>query len=288
MVTHAPTGPGKISTDPRVPSGGVRAVLSNYDIDVDTPKREHIAFLDANVVPILLGKNARIFLQGSASSTGTAAHNLDLSRRRAEKVSAHLQSRGVQVSRIQLDAVGESLASLKTPENAQDRAVSLLAAPLFAPPPPVPVSRPRPAPVTTTHFEVRMLGGLSGGLGPVAVDQLFFEIIDRPHALTSIYVYSGFAGGRGALPISVTLRGPFNKFDTTGAMRTDEFSGPARFTTGGVASFSVNFLNLMGLPRGIATTPNPLSISTGFTVGIGGSTSVGKMILQFTGPFTGP
>jgi len=44
----------------------------------------------------------------------------------------------------------------------------------------------------------------------------------------------------------------------------------------------------MGLPRGIATRPNPLEISTGFTVGIGASTSVGKMILQFTGPFTGP
>jgi hypothetical protein len=292
MASHPPTGPGKITANPRVPVGGVRAVLSNYDIDVDVPKREHTTFLDAQVVPILLGKNARIFLQGSASSTGTAAHNLDLSRRRANNVASYLQKRGVLASRIQIDAVGESLASLRTPENAQDRAVSLLAAPLFQPPPapgptpPVPPSAP--VTPTATTFEIRMLGGLSGGIGILAIDQLFFEIVDRAHAVTSIYVYSAFGGGRGALPLSATLRGPFNTFSTSGAMSTDEFGGPARFTTGGVASFTVNFLNMMGLPRGIATRPVSLSITTGFTVGIGGSTSGGEMILQFTGKFTGP
>ncbi len=135
MATHPPTGPGKVSTNPRVPVGGVRAVLSNYDIDVDVPKREHTAFLDAQVLPILLGKSARVFLQGAASSTGSEAHNLELSRRRANNVAGYLQKRGVQASRIQIDAVGESLASLRTPENAQERAVSLLAAPLFQPPP---------------------------------------------------------------------------------------------------------------------------------------------------------
>ncbi len=42
------------------------------------------------------------------------------------------------------------------------------------------------------------------------------------------------------------------------------------------------------MPRATRTLPNPLSLSTGFTVGAGGSTTVGKMILQLTGPFTGP
>jgi hypothetical protein len=288
MGKHASTGPGKVTTDRRVPVGGVRAVLSNYDIDVDTPKPEHIAFLDSRVVPVLVRKRARIFLQGSASRTGSDAHNLALSRRRAEKVAAHLISRGAVSRQIQIDAVGESLANPRTPENANDRAVALLAAPLFQLPPPRPPPEPKPNPPTATQFEIRMLGGLQGGAGPVAVDQLFFEILDRSHLLTSVYVYSAMGGGRGGLPISVTLRGPWNSFATTGALGITEFAGAARFTTGGAASFSINFLNMMGLPRSIATNPNPLRIETGFTVGVGASTSIGTLILQFTGPFSGP
>src|ERR1700737_2981138 len=103
MHFHRPTGPGKVIPNSDVPAGGVRAVLANYDIDVDVPKREHITFLDMRVLPILLGRSARVFLQGSASKTGTAAHNLDLSRRRANKVGTYLQSRSVEASRIQID-----------------------------------------------------------------------------------------------------------------------------------------------------------------------------------------
>jgi len=36
----------------------------------------------------------------------------------------------------------------------------------------------------------------------------------------------------------------------------------------------------MGLPKGVSTVPAVLDIQTGFTVGIGASTSVGKMILN--------
>jgi hypothetical protein len=45
---------------------------------------------------------------------------------------------------------------------------------------------------------------------------------------------------------------------------------------------------MMGLPPGVATKPNPLKLETGFTVGLGLSTSVGTMKRGFTGPFTGP
>ena len=53
MAKHHPTGPGVITIHPTPPRGGIRAVMSNYDIDVNTPKPEHIAFLNAQVVPIL-------------------------------------------------------------------------------------------------------------------------------------------------------------------------------------------------------------------------------------------
>ena len=88
MATHAPTGPGKIVLNNAVPSGGIRAVMTNYDIDSDVLKPEHQAFLTTQVAPILAGRRARLFMQGSASATGTAAHNLALSRRRADNVAS--------------------------------------------------------------------------------------------------------------------------------------------------------------------------------------------------------
>jgi hypothetical protein len=289
MSKHAPTGSGRITTSKAVPPGGVRAVLSNYDIDVDTPKPEHLVFLNSRVVPVLLGRRARIWLQGSASRTGTAAHNMALSERRAENVAKHLSSRGVPTSQMQIDWVGEGLATTGIPENADDRAVSLLAAPLIEPPKPTPLP-PTPTPSTTptnTAFKISLLGGLSGGEA-LAVDQLFFQIWDEKNRIASIYVFSGLGKGAGALPLSVTLKGPWNDFRTTGPVAVNEFGGAARFTTGGVAWFTLNYLNMMAMPRGTRTNPNPLSLSTGFTVGAGGSTTVGTMILQFTGPFTGP
>jgi hypothetical protein len=37
---------------------------------------------------------------------------------------------------------------------------------------------------------------------------------------------------------------------------------------------------MMGLPKGVTTLPAVLNINTGFTIGIGASTSIGKMILN--------
>ena len=61
MSKHSPTGPGRVTTSKVVPVGGVRAVLSNYDIDVDMPKAEHLAFLNSKVVPILISRRARVW-----------------------------------------------------------------------------------------------------------------------------------------------------------------------------------------------------------------------------------
>ena len=88
--------------------------------------------------------------------------------------------------------------------------------------------------------------------------------------------------------MSATLSGPFNDFQTTKALAVTDFGGAARFTTAGTGPYTINFLNIMGLPPGTATIPNPLKLDTGFTVGFGASTSVGRLIPGFTGPFTGP
>ena len=135
-----------------------------------------------------------------------------------------------------------------------------------------------------------MLGGISASAGPVLVEDLFFQIVDTDHNLTAFFVYG--AGGLGKsfkLPVSVTMRGPWNDFRTSGVMEVSEFAGAARFTTAGSGRTTKNYLNMMSLPPGVATMPNPLPINTGFTVGLGTSTSVGKLnwyppeVMQYNG-----
>lgn len=260
-------------------------MMSNYDIDVDTPKPEHVTFLNNIVLPLIVGKRARVWLQGSASSTGAAAHNLALSRRRAEGIANVLRSRGVPGPQLQVDAVGEGLASSVVAENADDRAVAILAAPLHDPPPP---PQPRPAPATiptATSFRLRLVGGIGAGARVVAVDRLYFQIWDPAHGVSSIYEYTGGGIGVSVRSVSATMEGPWNDFRTTGPVAVNEFGGAARFTTGGAGPYTLNYVNMMQMPRGTATSPNPLSISTGFTVGAGGSTTVGYMALVTTGPY---
>jgi hypothetical protein len=82
-------------------------------------------------------------------------------------------------------------------------------------------------------------------------------------------------------------KGPWNEFATTGLMAVNQFGGSARFTTAGGGPWTINYFNMMGLPRDIATEPNPLKINTGVTVGFGLSSTVGLLTLRSTGPFKG-
>jgi hypothetical protein len=52
------------------------------------------------------------------------------------------------------------------------------------------------------------------------------------------------------------------------------------------ACVALHYFNMMGLPRHIATMPNPLKIDTGITVGFGLSSTIGRLTLRTTGPFT--
>lgn len=284
------TGPGRVTRNPNAPLGGIRAVLTNFDVDGDALKPEHILFLDGFVIPLLVGKQpARLFLRGEASHPGSDAHNLELSRRRAGSVVSYLRSRGVPDVQMQIEAAGESLAGANLAENADARAVALLAVKLASIPAPPPQSTPKPSVPTATSFRIRLLGALSAGVGPAQIEQMFFQVWDFSHSVTTFYLYSSAGIGKGAgASMSATLSGPFNDFSTTKAISVDRFGGAARFTTAGAGPFTVNFLNFMGLAPGTATIPNPLKLNTGFTVGLGASTSVGELTPGFTGPFTGP
>jgi hypothetical protein len=261
----------------------------NFDIDGDAPKAEHKAFLDQTVVPILTKGDSICILRGEASHTGSDAHNLALSKRRADHVFTYLVSRGVPAKRVKVQFVGESLAGSFMGESSEARGVSVLVARTVPVPDPKPEPKPAPTAKTTTKFKLRLLGGLSAGAGVAGIEKIFFQIWAPSLSMTSFYEYSSLGLGKSRGPaISVTMKGPFNDFTTTSAIATTDFGGAARFTTASAGPFSVNYLNMMGLPPGVATVPNPLKIDTGFTVGIAISSSVGNMLLGFTGSFSGP
>ena len=75
----------------------------------------------------------------------------------------------------------------------------------------------------------------------------------------------------------MTRKGEWNNFQTNSPIRVSQFEGAARFTTAGVGNWTSNHLNMMGLPKGVSTIPVVLDIQTGFTFGIGASTSAGLM-----------
>src|SRR5690348_14497083 len=110
-VMSKPTGHGVVEQDPKYNGPGMlKALLSNFDIDGDSPKHEHVQFLVSKVVPLLTNNGGHIWMQGSASRTGSDAYNMDLSRRRVRKVADVLAGRGILKIQMQLDAVGESMS----------------------------------------------------------------------------------------------------------------------------------------------------------------------------------
>jgi hypothetical protein len=93
MVTAAKdriTGPGKIQ---KLPDGST--LLFNFDIDSSVLKPEHRAFLEQNIVSAANANpgGVRVVIGGSADRLGDSGHNVALSNRRIEAVSAFLKQR---------------------------------------------------------------------------------------------------------------------------------------------------------------------------------------------------
>jgi hypothetical protein len=278
-----PTGPGKIDVDSKYSGPGmIRASLYNFDIDGDSIKHEHRLFLQSKVVPLLQDDRGHIWMQGSASRTGTNAHNMGLSKRRVHNIAMILRTGGILDRQIQLDAIGEEQAQAHQMEDETDRAVALVVIPVAKESPRPPQKIPPPPPVST-EFKIRLLGNLTASAGPVQVEDSFFQIADTKNSLTSFYIYSAGGVGKGLIKgvnLSATMKGPWNDFTTNSAIRVSQFDGAARFTTAGAGPWTSNHLNMMGLPKGVSTVPRVLELTTGFTIGIGASTSVGKMTLN--------
>lgn len=137
-----------------------------------------------------------------------------------------------------------------------------------------------------TRFKIRMLGGLSAGKTPASGDVLFFQIWDYTNGLTAFYIYVGGGASVSPMPLSVTMKGPWNHFTTTNPMSVTDFDVNASFATWGGGPWTRNFLTLFPSEGSRITIP----METGFTVGVGGGATSGEMIpkpdeaLPFNGP----
>jgi hypothetical protein len=148
---------------------------------------------------------------------------------------------------------------------------------------------------TNTKFKIKQHANLEISK-LVAVDYSIFQIWDEDAAKCSFYTYWAAGVSKSLTPgwLSATTAGPWSDLVVTKAIAVNQFTGPTRFTTGGGGSYTKNYINFMELPLGTTTIPNPLPLNTGFTIGIGGGTTVGQMNLELLGtsdgllPFKGP
>jgi outer membrane protein OmpA-like peptidoglycan-associated protein len=130
----------------------VTARIFNFGIAKHELKREHEDWLRRNVVD-LLKRGGSISLVGLASRTDTDAHNMILSRRRADSVIGFLRRESPNNFKVALDvALGERVAKYAgVRDGVEDenlRAVMISAWELPNPPPPPPPPPPMPTPPT--------------------------------------------------------------------------------------------------------------------------------------------
>jgi outer membrane protein OmpA-like peptidoglycan-associated protein len=91
-----------------------------FDFDADTPSPEARDVL-AKVVQAMgaCGWSA-LTVTGHADRAGTDAYNLDLSRRRARNVAALVTANGVPPARITVEAKGETMPAVPTPDGVRE------------------------------------------------------------------------------------------------------------------------------------------------------------------------
>jgi hypothetical protein len=112
---------------------------------------------------------------------------------------------------------------------------------------------------------------------------MLFEIQDVEHALSAFYGYSGIGIGVGfnLAWLSGTDAGPWNAFTTSAPMSVGDFGGFTRFTTGGVGNRTLNWLHMIGTPKGVDSVY--IMINTGTTYG-GGITTTAGPLQRVAGP----
>lgn len=112
-----PTGPGDggfLVTDQDVRNNVVMEfILTNFNIDGNILKSEHKDLLDQHILPFVRANKVHVELTGTASQTGAAAYDRQLSRERAARVRQYLLSKGLSNAQApinDLHAAGKDLS----------------------------------------------------------------------------------------------------------------------------------------------------------------------------------
>jgi hypothetical protein len=268
----------------------LHAILADFRVGGAELKAVHVDFLDkvCTTIGALAHEKWSIVLFGRTSRTGSPQTNRALAERRRYAVESYLRLKlsSLWVFDVKYGYIPwvEEMTGGKDDEESdfwRSVEVWLFKGPHKMPKPTPPPSQPTRTRPGNDRFKIRMLGGVSVGLKIFAADALFFQIWDEANCLTTFYTYSAVGVGKGLLksPVSATLRGPWNDFKTTGPVTLMEFGGPAIFSTRGGAWWTWNELTMLGLPGRVVTDPFVLDLETGFTVGVGASTTNGLMLL---------
>lgn len=255
------------------------ALLYDFDIDGDTPKSAHIAYLAevkeylGKVKNVGSGRAFVIWIKGYASRTGSQSHNYQLSAIREQAVEGRLRDllefndtqnlAGIFTFRRDFIGFQESPAG----ENPAFRAVRLTVSRADPPPPPIKIVPEgskswnislvalaslsiSPSMVANALKKALKGAGKELHLGPVSpqVDEAGFQIVDESSGpgiggKIGLFSYTGFGLG-----ISVPKMGPISgggkgrpfSFKTTQPVLLKDFAGDASFgQPPGVLKYSV-------------------------------------------------
>ena len=312
---YRPTGPGEIDVLFEGTGANIlEARLYDFDFDdfdgkkVRPLKPKHAKFLEDRVVPLLENNSGNIWIQGSASRIGPAGWNMVLSQVRESAVQAFLLDRGIKAEQIQVEAVGETLATRHALDDPRDRGVLISVHPSIKNPP-LPKKIP-PRPKITNQFKIAVDGKFPQkwathhdyiSLGekilkkivkklPVSTLELPFIVWDIKNGLSCRYVYISLAGGfdfsaSSSLP---DPHGPWNDFTTEKPIGCWQFGRGARMTTAGVGGHSKTYLHI-DTPDGVNNVVT--TIDTGITIK-GASGSIGLpgdfILMEAPALFGGP
>jgi len=259
----------------------------------------HKSWLDSKARSVLDSlQNPWVDLFGYASHLGSPAFNKQLSLQRLQAVKAHIATFSSKAQFIQEVGEGEE----KSGPDEQDNSGYYRAVDVFiygSKPAPRRVRIPIPKRAAgSINFEIRFIGGGSGGKNVLQVDAMFFQIVDKKQMVTAFY----FFGGKGLAvptltPGSVAGMGRFVPFNTRNATFLPAFSGPAtlaqppQVTVGPKSINSMVVLSMSG-PHllGNSTIPKDLKIPTGSGVGVSIASATEGRLQMVKGPlpFTGP
>lgn len=164
MTRHA-TGPGggKVEIDRR--PHFVAFKLVNFDIDDARMKREHVDFIDREILPLLRARTfRRARLTGLTSRTGGFAYDMQLGQRRAENVRSFLFRQLTDTFKaLPIDTASAGLTQAlgkSDKDGADDRAVLIEVFSAHAPdkPPPIRIPPPPPNPLEPDYIKTDSAG----------------------------------------------------------------------------------------------------------------------------------